>query len=255
MKLDSVKPDPSSCVPKEEQIRGLFDRLAPVYDLGNTWLSFGQVHVWRRKAVRILSRRAPTRILDVACGTGDLSLALLKACPGSVITGIDFSEGMLQLARKKTKSVDFRFGEVTHLPFPDRHFGAVTVGFGLRNFTDIPLALKEMTRVLEPGGMLIILEATQARRGLRPLAFALYRALVLPVIGWLTGQRKAYHYLMQSMRAMPEETDLRERLQASGLTDIRCFHFCWKMCICFQAVRSQNSEMDVERLRTHDPLS
>ena len=234
MKLDSIKPDPASSEEKATQLRRVFNAIAPVYDQGNALLSFGLASRWRQQAVASFRADPPQRVLDVACGTGDFVIAVLNACPASEVIGLDFSEEMLRLARTKISNATFVQGDVLALPFDAGRFDAVTVGFGLRNFVDIPKALSEMARVLNPGGRLIILEATQPGSRLKQALFTIYQKSVAPLVGWLTGHPGAYRYLMRSMQSMPSSHELETMLATAGFTSIRKTNFVFDMCVCYQ---------------------
>lgn len=234
MKLDTIKPDPTSSDAKALQVQRTFNAIAPVYDQGNRLLSFGLAAYWRRSAVASFRAQPPRRVLDVACGTGDFARAVLAVSPASDVTGLDFSEAMLTLARLKVPNATFVQGDVLALPFEKGCFDAVTVGFGLRNFVDIPKALAEMARVLTPGGCLIILEATRPETAVKRGILKAYERLVAPLVGWLTGHPGAYTYLMRSMQAMPASYELEAMLAASGFTSIRKTGFVFDMCVCYQ---------------------
>jgi demethylmenaquinone methyltransferase / 2-methoxy-6-polyprenyl-1,4-benzoquinol methylase len=235
MKLDSIRPDPASREEKATQLRRVFNALAPVYDRGNQLLSFGLATHWRSCAVADLRAQPPEQVLDVACGTGDFVRAILKASPASQVTGLDFSEEMLRLARQKIPGVPFVQGDVMALPFESGRFDVVTVGFGLRNFVDIPKALTEMARVLKPGGQLIILEATHPVSRWKQGLFTLYQRSVAPVVGWLTGHPAAYRYLLSSMQAMPTAHELETMMAVAGFTVVRTSGFVFGMCVCYHA--------------------
>jgi demethylmenaquinone methyltransferase / 2-methoxy-6-polyprenyl-1,4-benzoquinol methylase len=238
MKLDSIKPDPASSEEKAMQLRRVFNAIAPVYDRGNALLSFGLAARWRQQAVASFHANPLRHVLDVACGTGDFVVAVLDASPTSEVIGLDFSEKMLCLARKKVSNAAFVQGDVMALPFEAGRFDAVTVGFGLRNFVDIPKALSEMARVLMPGGRLIILEATQPGSRLKQGLFKIYQRSVAPLVGWMTGHPGAYSYLMRSMQSMPSSHELEDMLTATGFTSIRKANFVFDMCVCYHAIRS-----------------
>lgn len=237
MKLDSIKPDPASSDEKATQLRHVFNAIAPAYDRGNALLSFGLAAHWRKQAVAFFQEAQPQQVLDVACGTGDFVRAVLEASPASSVIGLDFSEEMLRLARTKGIPATFVQGDVLALPFDDGRFDAVTVGFGLRNFVDIPRALAQMARVLKPGGRLVILEATRPGTRLKQGLFTAYQKSVAPLVGWLTGHPGAYSYLMRSMQAMPSSRELEALLTAAGFTAIRKSGFVFDMCVCYQATR------------------
>jgi demethylmenaquinone methyltransferase/2-methoxy-6-polyprenyl-1,4-benzoquinol methylase len=237
MKLDSIKPDPASSEEKSAQLRHVFNAIAPVYDSGNRLLSFGLAARWRKQAVASFQEERPQQVLDVACGTGDFVTAVLKASPTSKVIGLDFSEAMLTLARRKIHRATFVQGDVMDLPFEDKRFDVVTVGFGLRNFVDIPRALAQMARVLKPGGRLVILEATRPGTRLKQGLFKAYQKSVAPIVGWLTGHPGAYSYLMRSMQAMPSSSELEAMLTAAGFSAVRKTGFVFDMCVCYHTVR------------------
>jgi demethylmenaquinone methyltransferase/2-methoxy-6-polyprenyl-1,4-benzoquinol methylase len=237
MKLDSIKPDPVSNEEKATQVQRIFDTIAPIYDRANVLLSFGLARQWRKQAVASFHDDPPGEVLDVACGTGDLVKAVLTASPSSVVIGLDFSEEMLRQARAKLPGATFVQGDVLALPFDANRFDAVTVGFGLRNFVDIPKALVEMARVLKSSGRLIILEATHPGTRLKQGLFNAYRKSVAPLVGWLTGHPNAYGYLMRSMQAMPSSEELENLLAAAGFTAIRKTGIVFDMCVCYHAIR------------------
>jgi len=237
MKLDAIKPDPASSEEKSAQLRHVFNTIAPAYDRGNALLSFGLAARWRKQAVASFSEERPQQVLDVACGTGDFVTAVLEASPTSRVIGLDFSEEMLHLARTKVSNATFVQGDVMALPFEDKRFDVVTVGFGLRNFVDIPRALAQIARVLKPGGRLVILEATRPGTRLKQGLFKAYQKSVAPLVGWLTGHPGAYSYLMRSMQAMPSSSELEALLAAAGFIAVRKSGFVFDMCVCYQAVR------------------
>jgi len=239
MQIDSIKPDSASPEAKALQLQRVFNTLAPVYDRGNDLLSLGLAKGWRRAAVASFRQNPPGEVLDVACGTGDFVHAILEASPTSKVVGLDFSEEMLRLARTRGYAATFQQGDVLALPFEDGRFDAMTVGFGLRNFSDMPKALSEMVRVLKPGGRLIVLEATQPETAFKKTLFKLYQWSVAPLVGWLSGRPEAYRYLMRSMQAMPMAYELEALLLQAGFGKIQKSGFAFDMCVCYQAVRGE----------------
>jgi demethylmenaquinone methyltransferase / 2-methoxy-6-polyprenyl-1,4-benzoquinol methylase len=209
------------------QVRGMFDRIAGVYDLMNTAMTAGLHHRWRERAA-VRAELAPGQsALDVCCGTGDLAFALAArvGAEGEVL-GCDFSEPMLDLARGKAVArglgqVRFEWADALELPYQEGRFDAVTVGFGARNLADLDRGLAEMTRVLKPGGRLVILEITQPRRPPLSLFYSLWFDRLVPLLGTLAGDRAAYSYLPQSVRGFPSPAGLAERMDAAGLERIR----------------------------------
>lgn len=191
----------------------MFDRIAPVYDLMNRFMTVGLDGRWRRLAAS-LAVRPDDRVLDAACGTGDLALADLRAGAGRV-TGLDFSEQMLARARAKAPTLEWVQGDMLALPFEAGAFDAATVGFGVRNVADLPLALRELRRVLQPGGRLAILEITQPRGALRPF-FGLWFDRIVPLLGKILPGGSAYTYLPASVRRFPAAEQLARMLGEAG---------------------------------------
>lgn len=201
-----------------EMVRTMFDRIAPVYDRMNRLMTAGLDKRWRRQtAERVV--RIGDRVLDGACGTGDLALADLLAGAGEVV-GVDFSEPMLERARQKSNAIDWVRGDLSQLPFPDAGFQAATVGFGLRNVPDLDRALRELRRVLEPGGRLGILEMTRPRGPLAPF-YRLWFDRLVPLAGKLVPGGSAYTYLPASVRRFHTPDELAGRMARAGFEQIR----------------------------------
>jgi demethylmenaquinone methyltransferase / 2-methoxy-6-polyprenyl-1,4-benzoquinol methylase len=209
-----------------DQVRGMFDRIAGVYDLMNSAMTAGLHHQWRQRAVDRAEVGPGSDALDVCCGTGDLALELRRriGADGRVV-GCDFSEPMLELARRKSGDeglpVEFGWADALDLPYGDAGFDAVTVGFGARNLADLDRGIAEMTRVLRPKGRLVILEISRPIR--QPLAgfYSFWFDRLVPVLGTLAGDPDAYSYLPDSVRTFPEPEKLAEKLDAAGLAEIR----------------------------------
>lgn len=215
---------------EEAQVRAMFDRIAGVYDRMNTVMTAGLHHQWRRRAADLAALGPGGRALDVATGTGDLALELAdRVSPGGEIVATDFSERMLELARAKVASRSF--GPATHvllrpanalaLPFEDREFDAATVGFGARNFSDLEQGLREMTRVVRPGGRVVVLEITTPQHPPLSLFFELWFDRAVPALGRLAGDSDAYSYLPSSVRRFPGPDGLAATMARSGLRGIR----------------------------------
>lgn len=209
---------------KREQVERMFDAIAPRYDLLNRVFSLGVDRAWRRRVLRMLRQEPVERLLDLATGTADL--ALLCARHARSVVGADISEGMLSHGRFKVHKagLDDRVRLIRAaseaLPFPDGHFDAVTVAFGVRNFDDLDQGLREMRRVLRPGGRVFVLEFSRAR-GLIGALFRLYFHRVMPAVGrWVSGDGSAYTYLPRSVQAFPEGPAFEERLRAAGLRPV-----------------------------------
>ena len=189
-----------------------FDKIARDYDRMNRLMTLGLDRCWRRRAVRELSTlHSPLSTLDVACGTGDMVVELLRH--GCKATGVDLSEEMLAIARRKTASANFQLGDAEALPFADGEFDAVTCAFGVRNFVHLEQGLSEMLRVLKPGGRMVILElATPDSAIIRPF-YNLYTKHIIPWLGSrIAGNREAYTYLPESIARFPKGEDFLKKI-------------------------------------------
>jgi demethylmenaquinone methyltransferase / 2-methoxy-6-polyprenyl-1,4-benzoquinol methylase len=200
-----------------EGVRAMFDRIAPVYDAMNRLMTAGLDQRWRRLTADSVVGSGD-RVLDACCGTGDLAVAARRAGAGEVV-GLDFSERMLERARRKDASVEWVQGDLLELPFGDASFDAATVGFGVRNVADLERGLAELRRVLRPGGRVGVLEITRPRGALR-LFFRLWFDVLIPLAGKILPGGKAYTYLPASVRRFPGPDDLAGLLRAQGFSDV-----------------------------------
>ena len=200
-----------------DAVRSMFDRISPVYDAMNRTMTLGLDRRWRRATVRAVVRPGD-RVLDACCGTGDLAMAAVDA--GARVTGLDFSERMLERARRKSPEVDWVQGDALALPFADGSFDAATVGFGVRNLDDLERSLAELRRVLRRGGRLAILEITRPRGVLAPFYRLWFDGLV-PLLGKALPGGAAYTYLPASVRRFPGPDELAALLRGSGFDDVR----------------------------------
>jgi demethylmenaquinone methyltransferase / 2-methoxy-6-polyprenyl-1,4-benzoquinol methylase len=192
-------------------VRAMFDRIAPVYDAMNRVMTMGLDRRWRRLAAEVVG--PGDLVLDAACGTGDLALEAERR--GGKVTGLDFSERMLERARAKSSSIEWVQGDVMALPFDDGTFDAATIGFGIRNVSDLEGGLRELARVLRPGGRLAVLEITRPRGLLRPF-FRLWFDVLVPVAGKVLPGGAAYTYLPASVRRFPGPDDLADAMRRAG---------------------------------------
>jgi demethylmenaquinone methyltransferase/2-methoxy-6-polyprenyl-1,4-benzoquinol methylase len=206
----------------EPQVQAMFDRIAGVYDLMNSVMTVGLHHRWRVRAADMAELRPGDRALDVATGTGDLAVELSKrVAPDGEVIGSDFSEKMLELARAKAPGLTFEHGNALALDYGDDEFDAATVGFGARNFSDLPQGLREMTRVVKPGGRVVILEITTPERPPLSWFFRLWFDRLVPLLGRVAGDPDAYSYLPSSVRRFPNARGLGAAMTAVGLIDVR----------------------------------
>jgi demethylmenaquinone methyltransferase/2-methoxy-6-polyprenyl-1,4-benzoquinol methylase len=199
-----------------EEVRTMFDRIAPVYDAMNRAMTLGLDRKWRRLTAEAVVTPG-ARVLDACCGTGDLALADARA--GGRVTGVDFSEEMLARAERKAPEFDWVQADASALPFPDTSFEAVTVGFGIRNLADLEGGLRELARVLVPGGKLGCLEITRPRGILRPF-FRLWFDGLVPVAGKVVPGGAAYSYLPASVRRFPGPEHLARAMEEAGFAGV-----------------------------------
>jgi demethylmenaquinone methyltransferase / 2-methoxy-6-polyprenyl-1,4-benzoquinol methylase len=200
-----------------ESVRGMFDRIAPVYDVMNHVMTAGLDRRWRKLAASEVVWPGD-RVLDACCGTGDLAVAAEQR--GGRVVGLDFSERMLERARKKSGGIEWVQGDALALPFGDGEFDAATVGFGVRNLADLEGGLRELGRVLKPDGKLAVLEITRPKGLLKPF-FRLWFDGVVPVLGRVLPGGEAYTYLPASVRRFPGPDDLSALFEAAGFEDVR----------------------------------
>lgn len=210
----------------------MFDRIAGVYDLLNSAMSAGLHHRWRQRAADLARIGPGDQVLDVACGTGDLSLELAgRVTPGGEVVGSDFSNAMLDRARTKAAKVSqqvgpagaelrFEWGDALKLPYADASFDAATVGFGLRNFSEIDTGLAEMARVVKPGGRVMVLEFTTPRVGPLALFCRVWFDRIVPLLGRFSSDPDAYAYLPASVKRFPGPEGLAAAMERAGLGEI-----------------------------------
>ncbi len=208
MDHDKIKPY-NSGKEKKEEVATMFDNIANRYDLLNSILSLGIHKGWRKKCVSLLKEKNPKNILDVATGTGDFAIECVKLSPAK-ITGIDISDGMLKVGREKIQKLNLENlitlenGNAETVPFPDNSFDAIVVGFGVRNFQDLEKGLRNLHRMLKPGGELVVLEFSYPTNPLVKGGYNFYFSYITPVIGKIFSKdTRAYSYLTESVKAFP----------------------------------------------------
>lgn len=200
-------------------ISSMFDSIAPVYDRLNHILSFGIDRQWRKRLVRAVCQPEVHKVLDVACGTGDVSMALRDK--GMAVTGVDISERMLAIACSKVAGVEFMTGDASALPFSDSSFDAVTIAFGIRNFDKRDKCIEELFRVIRPGGILAVLEFSIPDNRLWRMVYTWYFKNILPVIGRVVSKQEyAYSYLPESSFEFPSPELFLKELEAGGFSGL-----------------------------------
>jgi demethylmenaquinone methyltransferase/2-methoxy-6-polyprenyl-1,4-benzoquinol methylase len=211
---------------KKEEVAQMFNNISARYDFLNHFLSLGIDHIWRRKAVNKLREIQPKRILDLATGTGDFAIALLKLNPSQII-GMDISSGMLEVGKNKMKAkhvshiIDMQLGDSENMPFEDGYFDAITVGFGVRNYEHLEKGLTEMLRVTRSGGKIVILEFSKPKRFPIKQAFGFYSRFIIPFFGKrISKDEKAYAYLPESVAAFPEGRAFTDILSKLGYNQV-----------------------------------
>ena len=229
-----VRPYADSDKSKREQVEMMFDNIAPKYDLLNHSLTAGIDRIWRRKAIKIAAQNNPKNLLDIAAGTGDFTILEAKRTNASEIIGIDISQNMLNVAVEKARrakldsKIKFIKADSLCMPFDDNTFDAATVGFGVRNFADIPAGLTEILRVLKPGGRLVVLELSEPSNPLVKGVFGFYFHKILPVAGKIVSKDgSAYKYLPESVDHFPYGERFVEIMKTCGYKNT---HLKWLGC-------------------------
>ena len=233
---------------KTEQVRDMFDSIAPAYDFMNRAMTLGIDRWWRRVAVRCVARHlqnTPTpQLLDVATGTGDFAIQLQHSIADATVNGIDLSQGMLDVARNKAAERDlqdaitFEQGDCLAMPYDDTSFDAVTVAFGVRNFEHLDRGYREMHRVMRPGGIVCVLELSTPQNHLVRWFYDLYTLHIIPWAGSLkSGDKNAYRYLPQSIAAVPQGDAMLDIMRQAGFTQCRANTLTLGTCTIYLGVK------------------
>ena len=240
---ESVKPY-NEDEKKSVQVERMFDNIAPAYDQLNHTLSWGIDKSWRKRAINWLKPFQPQRMMDVATGTGDFAIQACRVLNPQELIGTDISEGMMNVGRQKVKDaglegrISFAKEDCTALTFPDNRFDAITVAFGVRNFEDLDKGLREMHRVLDTDGKLVILELSEPDWFPMKQLYALYSKVVIPTLGKLLSKdRSAYTYLPQSIKAFPQGEVMREIILKAGFREANFKRLTLGICTLYTATK------------------
>ncbi len=213
---------------KKEQVRDMFNKIAPRYDFMNRLLTMRIDVLWRKKAVKLVKPFSPKQILDVGTGTGDLAIEMVNILHPEKVIGIDIANTMLELGRKKVhnkgldSSIEFKEADCENLPFADNSFDVASSAFGVRNFENLEKGLSEMGRVLKPGGHILILEASDPKNMKFKGVYKLFMNKICPAIGGIFSENKAYDYLNRSVAVFPAGKEFTDILEKTGFIEARC---------------------------------
>ena len=239
-----IVPDSASNLSKKAQVADMFNNIAGRYDFLNHFLSMGIDKGWRKKAIAEVAQINPKRILDVATGTGDMAIAAAKKIQPQKITGIDIAEQMLEVGRKKiaaqnlSQIIALQTGDSESMPFTTSEFDAVMCAYGVRNFEHLETGLKEMNRVLRPGGKVVILEFSHPSTFPVKQLYKFYFRYILPGLGKLVSKHsKAYTYLPESVMAFPEGNKFCEILGQCGFKDAKATPLTFGITTLYNAIK------------------
>ena len=242
---DHIRPEISPGKSKKQQVEEMFNTIAGRYDFMNRFLSVGADRGWRKKAILQLKKDNPKHILDVATGTADMAIMACRQLNPEKVTGIDLSAEMLELGRKKvekeglTNKIELLKGDAETIFFPDNSFDAIVVAFGIRNFENLQNGLKEMLRVLKPGGKLVVLEFSKPRRSIFRSLYNLYMGIIAPELArWFSQNKKAYRYLNESSKAFPDRQLMIDILSNTGFTGAEFKLLSFGICCIYSGKKS-----------------
>jgi len=229
---------------KGQQVEQMFDNIAPTYDVLNHRLSGDIDKRWRRKAIAQLAPFRPQKLLDIATGTGDFALLAARMLQPQQLIGADISEGMMAVGRQKVqrqgleKIISFRREDCMQLSFADESFDAVTAAFGIRNFKDLDTCLRELHRVLRPGGHLSIVELSAPVRPPMSWFFKIYSHTLLPLYARIVSKDKsAYRYLISSIEAFPQGEEMTQILRKAGFEEVTFRRLTFGVCTMYLATK------------------
>lgn len=242
MKVEKITPYSDDSRHKTEQVREMFDSIAPAYDFMNRAMTFGIDRLWRRRAVSLLRDVSHGDVLDIATGTGDLAILMARRLDGAAVTGLDLSEGMIEIGRRKVAErgledrISFLAGDCLHLPFTDASFDCITCAYGVRNFENLAAGYREMRRVLRPGGRIVVLElSTPSSPVVKPF-YKLYTRWLIPTVGRMVSKDvRAYSYLPESIAAVPQRADMCRIMSEAGFDNPRFISLTLGTCMIYTA--------------------
>ncbi|MGM9843309.1 MAG: bifunctional demethylmenaquinone methyltransferase/2-methoxy-6-polyprenyl-1,4-benzoquinol methylase UbiE [Muribaculaceae bacterium] len=241
---ENINPYDGDTRPKTEQVRDMFDSIAPAYDFMNRAMTFGIDKLWRRRAVKMIANYAPKHILDIATGTADLAIRLAQSLKPSSVVGVDLSQQMLEIGRKKVAEaglsdvVTLSQADCMALPFDDGVFDCITVAYGVRNFEHLLQGYEEMHRVMKPGGVLCVIElSTPTSPFVKPF-YKAYTKWIIPAAGRVVSKDvRAYSYLPESIAAVPQGEKMLELMRLAGFSDCRHESQTFGTCTIYIAIK------------------
>ena len=240
--VEHINPYHDDSRSKGEQVQQMFDNIAPAYDFMNRAMTFGLDRAWLKALLREAAKGEPVDVLDLATGTGDVALALRRRLPGANICGLDLSEGMLEIARRKNEranaGITFIQGDCLATGLPDSSADLITIAYGVRNFQDLQAGYREMARVLRPGGKLCVLELAQPANPVLKAGYRAYTSTLIPLAGRLMSKdSRAYSYQPESVAAVPQRAAMTAQMEQAGLAEARFKALIPGVCVLYTATK------------------